>query len=99
MRNLLSVLSILVLITACGKSGSGSSSSGPSINPIKVELTREENNLKEKLLQIREIYQFDLQAELIELSKLDSNSLQRLDSVLEIKCFKSTYLCHITSKE
>lgn len=93
------LLLMVILATACGSGKGGGNSTSTKTDPVKTELSVEEENLVKKLIEIKSISQKDLLKEVLMLESLRLESVHKLDAYLTINCSQSDGLCEITQKE
>lgn len=88
------ILSLLLLLTSCGKDESSTSS---STQVQMQELTKNEEKFKEELVKKGHLSQEELIKSLVKM-EVDSGWFERMDLVIEVSCQSQTQLCEIKEK-
>ena len=101
MKNLVSIISLTILLIACGEKSLSGPNNGRSETPTTTssKLSSAENALKEKLISFSVITQKELMKELLAFKMLKQSTLKNLDEFINVKCSKVSGLCDITLKD
>lgn len=90
---------MVILATACGSGKGGGTNSSIKSEPVKGELSSDERELVQKLIEVKSLPQKDLMKEFLKLETLSKETFKKFDAYLIINCSQSDGLCELTQKE
>jgi hypothetical protein len=98
MKKIIILLSLVTLLSSCGKNAHPDASSVSKSDPFLDHLSQEEATLIEELRNTGVMTQKELTRKLISFYSFDQKTLRKLDVSLNVQCIHASGLCYITDK-
>lgn len=99
MKKILIITFVFALLTSCGSNTDKTKKTSVKNTVTSQELSVEEKEFAESLIRIGSMEQIVLMKTLSSLPHFNRDTLEKLDSIVEISCTQASELCSFSSKE